>query len=100
VNQVPIVIEPEAKSDIVAARDYYSLKGEHLSNRFRDELTRALEQLSHHPESVAVAFGCTRLRSMRHFPYVIGYIYFDGVVHVTGVQYGGFGWAEFERRQF
>lgn len=60
-NQVPIVIEPEAKSDIAAARDYYSLKGEHLSDRFRDELTRALEQLSHHPESVAVAFGCTLL---------------------------------------
>lgn len=27
-NRVPIVIEPEAKSDIRAARDYYSAKGD------------------------------------------------------------------------
>jgi plasmid stabilization system protein ParE len=37
-NRVPIVIEPAAKSDIRAARDYYSDKGENTSERFRDEL--------------------------------------------------------------
>ncbi len=99
-NRVPIVIEPEAKSDIGAARDYYSDKGEHTSERFRDELTQVLDLLSRHPEAVAVAFGRTRLKPMRCFPYIIGYIYFEGVVHVTGVQYGGLGWDEFHRRQF
>jgi plasmid stabilization system protein ParE len=100
VNRVPIVIEPEAKSDIRAARDYYSDKGDQTSERFRAELTQVLDLLSRHPEAVAVAFGSTRLKPMRYFPYVIGYIYFEGVVHVTGVQYGGLGWDEFERRQF
>lgn len=99
-NRVPIVIEPEAKSDIRVARDYYSDKGDQTSERFRDELTQVLDLLSRHPEAVAVAFGSTRLKPMRYFPYVIGYIYFEGVVHVTGVQYGGMGWDEFERRQF
>lgn len=99
-NRVPIVIEPEAKSDIRAARDYYSDKGDQTSDRFRDELTQIFELLSRHPEAVAVAFGRTRLKPMRYFPYVIGYIYFEGVVHVTGVQYGGLGWDEFDRRQF
>ncbi|MFN7845061.1 MAG: type II toxin-antitoxin system RelE/ParE family toxin [Pirellula sp.] len=99
-NRVPIVIEPEAKSDIRAARDYYSDKGENTSERFRDELTQVFDLLSRHPEGVAVAFGVTRLKPIRYFPYVIGYIYFEGVVHVTGVQYGGLGWDEFERRQF
>ena len=99
-NRVPIVIEPEAKSDIRAARDYYSDKGDKTSDRFRDELTQIFELLSRHPEAVAVAFGRTRLKPMRYFPYVIGYIYFEGVVHVTGVQYGGLGWDEFDRRQF
>lgn len=99
-NRVPIVIEPEAKSDIRAARDYYFDKGDQTSDRFRDELTQIFELLSRHPEAVAVAFGRTRLKPMRYFPYVIGYIYFEGVVHVTGVQYGGLGWDEFERRQF
>ncbi|MCF7961307.1 MAG: type II toxin-antitoxin system RelE/ParE family toxin [Pirellula sp.] len=99
-NRVPIVIEPEAKSDIRLARDYYSDKGDQTSDRFRDELTQIFELLSRHPEAAAVAFGRTRLKPMRYFPYVIGYIYFEGVVHVTGVQYGGLGWDEFDRRQF
>jgi len=100
VNRVPIVIEPAAKSDIRGARDYYSDKGENTSERFRDELTQVLDLLSRHPEAVAVAFGRTRLKPMRCFPYIIGYIYFKGVVHITGVQYGGLGWDEFQRRQF
>ena len=54
-NRVPIVIEPEAKSDIRAARDYYSDKGDQTSDRFRDELTQIFELLSLHPEAVAVA---------------------------------------------
>ena len=99
-NRVSIVIEQEAKSDIRVARDYYSDKGELTSDRFRDELTQVFDLLSRHPEAVAIAFGSTRLKPMRYFPYVIGYIFYDGVLHVTGVQYGGSGWAEFERRQF
>ncbi|MCE2815478.1 MAG: type II toxin-antitoxin system RelE/ParE family toxin [Planctomycetaceae bacterium] len=72
-NRVSIVIEPAAKLDIRSARDFYSDKGENTSERFRDELTQVFDLLSRHPE---------------------------GVVHVTGVQYGGLGWDEFERRQF
>jgi plasmid stabilization system protein ParE len=100
VNRVRVVIEPEAKLDIRVVRDYYSDKGVHTNERFGDELSQVFDLLSRHPESVAVAFGRTRLKPMRHFPYVIGYIYFEGVVHVTGVQFGGLGWDEFERRQF
>jgi plasmid stabilization system protein ParE len=93
------VIEPDAKLDIRAGRDYYAAKGEHLSERFRDELNQVFEFLSRHPKSSAIAFGHTRLKTMRHFPYVIGYILVEGVVHVTGVQFGGVGWDEFQRRQ-
>jgi len=98
VKRVAVVIEPEAKADIRAARDYYLDKGYQTSERFRDELIHALDLLSQHPDSVAVAFGRTRLKPMRYFPYIIGYIYLEGVVHVTGVQYGGLGWGEFDRR--
>lgn len=79
-NRVRVVIEPEAKSDIRLGRDYYSDKGAHTTERFRDELTQVFDLRSRHPESVAVAFGRTRLKPMRHFPYVIGYIYLEGVV--------------------
>ncbi|MFM8251820.1 MAG: type II toxin-antitoxin system RelE/ParE family toxin [Planctomycetota bacterium] len=97
-TRVRIIIEPEAKSDIRAARDYYRDKGERVAKRFQNELIELLDLLSQHPESVAIAFGRTRLKSMRFFPYVIGFIYCEQAIHVTGVQYGGLGWGEFRNR--
>lgn len=94
-----IIIEPEAKLNIRAVRDYYSENSESAASRFLDELDSLLELLSHHPESAAIAFGQTRLKPMRDFPYVIGYVYDVHVVHVTGVMHGGLGWEEFHRRQ-
>jgi hypothetical protein len=38
VKRVAVVIEPEAKADIRAARDYYLDKGDQTSERFSDEL--------------------------------------------------------------
>lgn len=60
-NRVPIVIEPAGKSDIRAARDYYSNKGQFTSERFIDGLTQAFDLLSRHPEAVTITFGSTRL---------------------------------------
>lgn len=96
----PVVIEQVAKQDIRIVRDYYADKGQNTSNDFRDELDRAFNFFARYPETVAIAFGRTRLKPMRQFPYVIGYIYHQGVVHVTGVQYGGLGWDAFRRREF
>jgi hypothetical protein len=57
-----------SSEDDTSARDYYSDKGEHSSERFRDELTQVFDLLSRQPEEVAVAFGRTRLKPMRYFP--------------------------------
>jgi plasmid stabilization system protein ParE len=100
VRSIPVVIEPAAKQDIRAIRDCYSDKGIGTSERFRDELSRNFELFSRYPEGVSIAFGRTRLKSMKDFPYVIGYVFLDGIVHVTGIQHGGLGWSEFELRQF
>ena len=82
-NVTTVLIAPEAKNDMRAARDYYADKG----------------IIARHPEATAIAFGRTRLNPMRQFPYVIGYVFLDGIVHVTGVQHGALGWDEFQRRQ-
>lgn len=94
-----IVVEPAAKQDIREARNYYADQGEHTASDFRDELHRVIDLLTRYPEATAIAFGRTRLKPMRQFPYVIGYILHEGVIHVTGVQHGGLGWDAFERRQ-
>lgn len=95
-----VYVEPAAKQDIREARDYYADKGETKSTDFRDELIRTFDFFARHPEATAIAFGRTRLKPMRQFPYVIGFIYHNGVVHVTGVQHGSLGWDEFHLRQF
>ena len=95
-----IVVEPDAKQDIRDARDYYADKGERVASDFRDELIRTFDFFGQYPEAVAVAFGRTRLKPMRQFPYVIGYIYHAGVIHVTGVQFGALGWDAFQKRDF
>jgi plasmid stabilization system protein ParE len=89
VNVVRVIIEPGAKQDIRAARNYYADKGENTSENFREELNLTFELFSRHPEATAIAFGRTRLKSMRQFPYVIGYVFHNNVVHVIGVQFGG-----------
>lgn len=98
--EAPVVIEQDAKQDIRNARDYYADKGENTSSDFRDELSLTFDFFARHPEAVAIAFGRTRLKPMRQFPHVIGYIYHEDVIHVTGVQYGGLGWDAFRRRDF
>ncbi len=98
-STVRVIIEPAAKQDIRAARDDYADKGERACDHFRDELLRNFDLISRHPEAVAIAFGRTRLKAMHQFPYVIGYVFHNGIVHVTGVQHGGLGWDAFELRQ-
>ncbi|MEL6108356.1 MAG: type II toxin-antitoxin system RelE/ParE family toxin [Planctomycetota bacterium] len=95
-----VVVEPGAKQDIRDARAYYADKGERVAADFRDELTRTFDFFSQYPEAVAISFGRTRLKPMRQFPYVIGYVYHAGVVHVTGVQFGALGWDAFQKRDF
>ena len=98
-NTIHVIVEQDAKQDIRDARDYYVDKGKNTSTDFRDELIQTFDLFARYPEAVAIAFGKTRLKPMRQFPYVIGYIYHEGVVHVTGVQFGGLGWEAFKRRE-
>lgn len=95
-----VIIEQGAKHDIRAARDYYADRGENTVSDFLNELIRTFDFFARHPEATAIAFGCTRLKPMRQFPYVIGYVLHNGIVYVTGVQHGGLGWDAFRARQF
>jgi plasmid stabilization system protein ParE len=100
VSPARIIIEQDAKQDIRAARDFFADKGESTSDNFLEELNRAFDLFSSFPEATAIAFGRTRLKPMRRFPYVIGYIFHNGIVYVTGIQHGGQGWEAFKLRQF
>ena len=83
-----IVVEPLAKQDIREARDWYSEKGQGLSELFRDELIAVFDFIAREPLGATTAFGQTRLKPMHRFPYVIGDIYHQGIVHITGVRHG------------
>jgi len=79
VNTIHVIVEQDAEQDIRDTRDYYADKGKSTSTDFRDELIQTFDLFARYPEAVAIAFGPTRLKSMRQFPYIIGYIYHKGV---------------------
>ena len=76
------------RSRTFAKRDWYSEKGQGLSELFRDELIAVFDFIAREPLGATTAFGQTLLKTMRRFPYVIGYIYHQGIVHITGVRHG------------
>ena len=78
---------------ICATRSYFADKGRNTSERVKDELIQSFDLLSRHTEAGAIASGSTRLNPMRYFPYVSGYILFEGMVHVSGIQHCGLGWG-------
>ncbi len=95
-----LFIEPDAKQDILAARDHYVEISSKISERFFEELEQNFRLFTEFPEAVAIAIGRTRLKPMRQFPYVIGYILHADEIHVTGVQHGALGLAAFHNREF
>ena len=92
----PIVIEPAAEQDIYQAIDFYEQKSRGAAKHFRDDLVAVIETILFFPRAAAIAFGNIRLKPMRRFPYVIGYVLLEEVVHVIGVQHGGLGWDAFK----
>jgi plasmid stabilization system protein ParE len=69
VSVARIVVEPLAKQDIREARDWYSEKGQVLSELFRDELIAVFDFIAREPLGATISFGQTRLKPMRRFPY-------------------------------
>lgn len=95
-----VVIEPLARQDIREARDWYARKGEHLSVEFRNELVRNFDFISRVPLGTSIAFGHTRLKPMRQFPHLVGYVFHVGIVFITGVRHGSQDWDAFRERDF
>ena len=75
-SKVPVIIEPAAKQDIRAARDYYTDKSAKICDDFCGELVRIFDLISRHPEAIAIALGATRLKPMRQFPSMSLAMYF------------------------
>jgi len=98
VSTARVIVEPHAKQDIREARDWYESKGDNLPEQFCDDLSSVFDRIASTPIGTAIAFGRTRLKPMSRFPYIVGYIFHDGTIHITGVRHGRREFDVFEER--
>lgn len=85
---LPIVLRPEARSDIAEACEWYDGKSRGLGQRFLDELDRLLQRVAVHPELYEIALKTVRRARLRRFPYVVYYRVVAERIEVLAVLHG------------
>ncbi len=81
----PLLIEPEAESDLYDAQSYYEHQQEGLGLDFLLCFEAAIEAISERPRSFPVVAKRTRRTLMKRFPYSILFVDLPEVVAVIGV---------------
>jgi len=81
-------IHPAALEEAEAATDWYRERSRRAAERFLNELGRAIEQISGHPEQYPeLAFG-TRRMVLGRFPYVIVFRETLTAVEIVAIAHG------------
>lgn len=81
-------IHPAALEEAGAATDWYAQRSHRAAERFLNELGRAIELVSEHPEQFpAFALG-TRRMVLREFPYVIVFRETATTVEIVAIAHG------------
>ena len=85
---LPIVVRPEARSDVTEACEWYDGKSSGLGQRFLDELDRMFQRIQSHPLLYEEAMKNVRRARLRRFPYVIYYRVLAERIEVLAVLHG------------
>jgi plasmid stabilization system protein ParE len=81
----PIIIQPAAEADLVAACGWYNEKRRGLADRFLDAATAAAGFIAEHPEAYQVLHRGARRAPLRGFPYGLLFRVHTDVIIVVGV---------------
>ena len=82
---LPIVLRPEAQTDLLATRDWYERQRPGLADEFADAVDRMFVRIEGMPESCAVAFQNVCRGKLRRFPYLIYYRVLSEQIEVVAV---------------
>lgn len=81
----PLVVRPEAESDVAAAVQWYEGQRPGLSLAFRSALDRAFSTIIENPDRYARIYRDVRRALVRRFPYGVFYIEQGERIVVVGV---------------
>jgi plasmid stabilization system protein ParE len=82
---LPYEFDPQAISDIAAARDWYEQHGPDLGNKFFDEVLRTIRAIRQHPEAAPEIESGVRATRCGNFSYRMYFRVVDNKVQVLAV---------------
>lgn len=84
----PLVIRPEAETDLVNARDWYETRQLDLGNEFLTEIDQVFDRIQEQPVLYAEEYKDVRRVGLSRFPYVVYYRIVEETVEVIAVLHG------------
>ncbi|AMV24287.1 hypothetical protein VT84_07815 [Gemmata sp. SH-PL17] len=82
----PVILHPEAETEIEDAADFYESRRTGYGERFRAEIEAALTQIGNVPTMFALhKGGPARRRLLNRFPFAVYFIERDAAAHVIAV---------------
>jgi len=85
---LPILLRPEAKADLLAARDWYEQQRAGLGDEFAEAVEQLLARIQIFPELYGVLLSKVRGGKLRRFPYVLYYRALPDRIEVLAVLHG------------
>jgi toxin ParE1/3/4 len=86
---LPIVLRPEAETDLLEARDWYEQQRAGLGGAFGEVVEEILARIHAMPELYGAVLRDVRRGKLRRFPYVVYYRVLTDRIEVIGVLHSG-----------
>ena len=84
----PLIVNPEAESDLAVASLYYEQQRTGLGREFLDCVDEVFAKLQANPWLFAETYKSVRQTLVRRFPFVVCYMIENGRVYVIAVFHG------------
>jgi plasmid stabilization system protein ParE len=85
---LPIILRPEAETDMAEARDWYERQSAGLGQAFLTAVEAVFAHVGAFPESYAAEYRGVRRAAVQRFPYVVYYRITGESVEVLAVLHG------------
>jgi len=83
--KLPLVLRPEAESDIFAHRDWYNRRRAGLGEELVEAVREMFSRIREAPEQFAIVLLNVRRAKTRRFPYIVYYRAWDDRIEVIAV---------------
>jgi addiction module RelE/StbE family toxin len=86
---LPIVLRPQAKDDLLAAREWYERQRPGLGTAFVEAFQELVARIERSPELYGLVYNSVRRCKLRRFPYVVYYRVRGNRIEILTLLHGG-----------